>query len=529
MIDHNYNPMRMLAKALGLASFAASAAWEGGRTKDMELRGGSVEEDLRALEAAASKNTHIVAVACRLETSEAAVDAFLGHHLDWRWDVGAVYQRDGPCPRVELRIQPPKLAAVLRRFWQQQFNGTCDRVVVVSRHSGTYLGNRMFSMARAFIHTAMKHKLPYRFEGVPNFLLDDAACGPGGHQNAFYKDMECFWLPQTSCARPRVGPDNALGEGECARAAPGPWDWRKETNWTCEHYYVDPSAKRRGVRRFPRTLNPGHGEAHFMIAFAAIAMRPNLKTRMELRRRAAAWLRDHPSWRDTVDSGTCAVVHVRHGDKYTKAFLPAEEGHNHHFPPNATFDEYVGWAKFHLGAVAGQNFSETVPMMLMTDDADVEARAAAVGAAHGVELLTVAPGRPLVSTTAVVANEELAKVDCERQYHKPICKTGGFNYRWDPVTGEPVGSEELYQFLLAWHLVAHCKLAVGMGARSYFSTMIYAMMCAIAGKCPASVDIHEPEAPDDDGLWHYVDKRTDRKPPVEKWLTQVLPETFYQA
>ena len=97
------------------------------------------------------------------------------------------------------------------------------------------------------------------------------------------------------------------------------------------------------------------------------------------------------------------------------------------------------------------------------------------------------------------------------------------------VTGEPVGSEELYQFLLAWHLVAHCKLAVGMGARSYFSTMIYAMMCAIAGKCPASVDIHEPEAPDDDGLWHYVDKRTDRKPPVDKWLTQVLPETFYQA
>ncbi|KAH8078548.1 FMN binding protein [Aureococcus anophagefferens] len=150
----------------------------------------------------------------RLETSEAAVDAFLGHHLDWRWDVGAVYQRDGPCPRVELRIQPPKLAA-LRRFWQQQFNGTRDRVVVVSRHSGTYLGNRMFSMARAFIHTAMKHKLPYRFEGVPNFLLDDAARGPG-HQNAFYKDMECFWLPQTSCAAPR-GPENALGEGECAR------------------------------------------------------------------------------------------------------------------------------------------------------------------------------------------------------------------------------------------------------------------------------------------------------------------------
>ena len=435
LIDHNYKPMRMLAKALGLASLAASAAWEGGRTRDMELRGSSVAEDLGALEAAASKNTHIVAVACELETSEAAVDAFLGRHLDWRWDVGAVYQRDGPCDRVELRIQPPRLAAVLRRFWQQQFNSTCDRVVVVSRHSGTYLGNRMFSMARAFIHTAMKHKLPYRFEGVPNFLLDDAACGPGGRQNAFYKDMECFWLPQTSCKRPRVGPDDALGEGECARAAPGPWDWRKETNWTCERYYVDPSAKRRGVRRFPRTLNPGHGEAHFMIAFAAIAMRPNLKTRMELRRRAAAWLRDHPSWRATVDSGACAVVHVRHGDKYTKAFLPAEEGHNHHFPPNATFDEYVGWAKHHLGAVAGRNFSETVPMMLMTDDADVEARAAAVGAAHGVELLTVAPGRPLVSTTAVVANEELAKVDCERQYHKPICKTGGFNYRWDPVTG----------------------------------------------------------------------------------------------
>ncbi|KAH8049817.1 FMN binding protein [Aureococcus anophagefferens] len=209
-------------------------------------------------------------------------------------------------------------------FWQQQFNGTCDRVVVVSRHSGTYLGNRMFSMARAFIHTAMKHKLPYRFEGVPNFLLDDAACGPGGHQNAFYKDMECFWLPQTSCARPRVGPENALGEGECrgARAlglAEGDELDLRSATWT-----VGEAA---GVRRFPRTLNPGHGEAHFMIAFARHRDAAEFQDADGVEARAArGW--DHPSWRATVDSGACAVVH---------------------------------------------NFSETVPMMLMTDDADVEA------------------------------------------------------------------------------------------------------------------------------------------------------------
>ncbi|KAH8078547.1 FMN binding protein [Aureococcus anophagefferens] len=61
-------------------------------------------------------------------------------------------------------------------------------------------------------------------------------------------------------------------------------------------------------------------------------------------------------------------------------------------------------------------------MMLMTDDADVEARRPS--APRRRRLLTGAGG--LVSTTAVVANEELAKVDCERQYHKPICKTGGF-------------------------------------------------------------------------------------------------------
>ena len=166
-------------------------------------------------------------------------------------------------------------------------------------------------------------------------------------------------------------------------------------------------------------------------------------------------------------------------------------------------------------------------MMLMTDDADIVAQIPEANAAHGVDVRHVPPGRPLASTSAVAADERLAATDCEKYAYKPQCQRNGFNYRRDPTTGALVGSEEMYQFLLTWHLVAHCDLMVGMGLRSYFSDLLFTMMCAIYGSCPARVDIHRPNVLEDDGNWHYADRRTDPRLAAAAWRALRLPEGLF--
>ena len=70
-------------------------------------------------------------------------------------------------------------------------------------------------------------------------------------------------------------------------------------------------------------------------------------------------------------------------------------------------------------------------------------------------------------------------------------------------------------------------LMVGMGLRSYFSDLLFTMMCAIYGSCPARVDIHRPNVLEDDGNWHYADRRTDPRLAAAAWRALRLSEGLF--
>lgn len=209
--------------------------------------------------------------------------------------------------------------------------------------------------------------------------------------------------------------------------------------------------------------------------------------------------------------------------RYTKAWATPGAP-----PTNATLRDYVEAAKAHVeGRVGG--------MLVLSDDLDIIDALPDVAAAAGVRLFTVAPGRPLVSTSRV-ANSSLGDIDCERggnvhsRHHKRItdqCRTGGFNYRLHPDTGQEIGSEEMYQFLTAWYLLARCSVLVGMGQRSYFSELIFSMMCAMDGTCPKKIDIHFPDAVADDGDCHVLDRASEPEPPLAEWRALELPDAAY--
>lgn len=129
---------------------------------------------------------------------------------------------------------------------------------------------------------------------------------------------------------------------------------------------------------------------------------------------------------------------------------------------------------------------------------------------------------------ASVVNSSLAVIDCEKLYRDPRCRFDGFNYRLDPRTGKPVGSAELYQFLLTWALMAHCPLAVGMGQFSFFSGLMFQMMCAMNGECPQRLNIQTPDNVADLGTCHYLDKRDDCVHPIQRQVTHTLPESMFR-
>ena len=231
--------------------------------------------------------------------------------------------------------------------------------------------------------------------------------------------------------------------------------------------------------------------------FVAVALRPHWQTRMELRLRMASWLEAHPTWRATAHTGHCAAIHVRHGDKYTPAWLDRE-----HPPPNVSLTDYVVKAK---RALAHVGIVDTGAMMVMTDDADIIGDIPRVAARQGVTLYTVPSARPLASTTNVTSSKA-ATINCERSYRHPLCKhRPGFNYRVDPTTGRPVGPGELLQFLATWALMSHCPVLVGMHD-SYFSHLIFHTMCAYRGACPAFINIAGKRTCDDDRACHVFDR-----------------------
>ena len=260
-------------------SHGAALGWQ---TASLRLEAEtSVAAFLERLEAAAAGNyTRIVGEACEIERAEEAVEAFLLRRLDWRWDATAVYDDGGRldddatlCPRVAVAAQPPRLGAILRRFGAAQFGTPCETVVHVSKHSGTYLGNRVVGMARTFLHVAMKRPAAYLFQGLPDFLLDAAACGTNETREV---DMQCYFLPMTDCPRPRDASGAAKTAIEVCRRPAAGLGREARSNWTCAPEPILTHDKRKGVPRFPRTGKAdGHGASFFLRPAPRSGVRPS--------------------------------------------------------------------------------------------------------------------------------------------------------------------------------------------------------------------------------------------------------------
>ena len=65
-----------------------------------------------------------------------------------------------------------------------------------------------------------------------------------------------------------------------------------------------------------------------------------------------------------------------------------------------------------------------------------------------------------------------------------------FDYTTDPVSGEPVGSQELMQWLVAWTLMSECSLLVAVSIEpsvSHFTSILFEWMCTHSPEleCPA--------------------------------------------
>ena len=406
-----------------------------------------------------------------LENAERAVDAALVAHPAWRWDVASVLST--PACTITLRRQPARHAAFLESY-QSEFRNKCEEVYLPEVPGGTYLGNRLNSMgagfARAALHTEMD--VPYVPRGLPNYFHSEAFCGN-------VSDLECFFLPAGACGLPRArgatlekppGLTGRLG-GRCASS---------KGNWTCRISNPTLPCVSRGVvnqppcvRRAPSHRLCGRREGAL---FWSVAMRPHAKTRLELRRRIETWLEAHPAWRSTGEA--CAAIHIRHGDKYTPAWID-----KNHPPPTATLKDYVANAS---KALSIRN--ATGPMLVMTDDQDIIDELPRVAATTGISLYHVPSARPLASSSEV-SSSEIGSINCERSHRDERCIRGpNFNYRRDQRTGQFVGPAELLQFLTTWALASRCRVLVGM-RRSYFSHVMFDAMCALGGACPAFVAI----------------------------------------
>jgi len=239
-----------------------------------------------------------------------------------------------------------------------------------------------------------------------------------------------------------------------------------------------------------------------------VAFRPNRRTRFVVAERVKSWRAANP----TFDGGRCAAVHVRHGDKVTPRWQ--REKKNDRGFAMVSFDDYV--------ANASSASSLPPPRVLyMTDDKDVVDDAPRVAAKFGVDLFTVPPGRPLVSSRAVarddkanrvnhqvacskdVAQQDIAIKDLEaqvaatkkkkkdrqrletalleaRRERKRAPASCAHDYVRHPETGDLVGSEELLSWLVTWDLMATCDTFVAYSMKdSFFTEFIYVWLCIL--------------------------------------------------
>ena len=448
----------MLPLAALVATAAAAQIRLSGDASDVIKLNNALDEG-SVVDAAPSSCT-----AGALEKAERAVDAALVAHPAWRWDVASVLSTQA-CT-ITLRRQPARHAAFLESY-QSGFRNKCEEVYLPEVRRNVP-GNRSTAwerVARAALHTEMDVPCVSR---TP--VSTRAFCG-----NVSDPMLSCRRAPAAAAGRGATlekppGLTGRLG-GRCALS---------KGNWTCRISNPTLPCVSRGVvnqppcvRRAPSHRLCGRREGAL---FWSVAMRPHAKTRLELRRRIGTWLEAHPAWRSTGEA--CAAIHIRHGDKYTPAWID-----KNHPPPTATLKDYVANAS---KALSIRN--ATGPMLVMTDDQDIIDELPRVAATTGISLYHVPSARPLASSSEV-SSSEIGSINCERSHRDERCIRGpNFNYRRDQRTGQFVGPAELLQFLTTWALASRCRVLVGM-RRSYFSHVMFDAMCALGGACPAFVAI----------------------------------------
>lgn len=248
--------------------------------------------------------------------------------------------------------------------------------------------------------------------------------------------------------------------------------------------------------------------------FTFVALRPNRRTRDEVRSRVATWLADNPSW--PLGDSRCIAMHIRHGDKLTPLW---QESKHQDRGFVQSFEDYVDAA-----LRATRNLTR---IMYMTDDKDIVDEAPQVEAAKNVTLFTVRPGRPLVSTRQIAKDKKAGHINHQIQCRKDIQarqirmidlknelrgfspaklrqhrakklfdslnvemdqakaapKSCAHDYSRDPYTGKLVGADELLQWLATWELMSYCDTFVAYSlADSFFTELIYVWISVLRYK-----------------------------------------------
>ncbi|KAJ8601418.1 hypothetical protein CTAYLR_005932 [Chrysophaeum taylorii] len=312
--------------------------------------------------------------------------------------------------------------------------------------------------------------------------------------------------------------------------------------WRRFHQTTPVHPKQRKVFARESSLNTAtyRGVLHFGV-LALVALRPNRRTRAQLRDRMDSWRASNPSWPLHGD-GNCAAIHVRHGDKLTPVWRREkrqDRGFNRHFHEyidaalealanrkNRSFNRNYTRAstrRYRLHTNQTQPTGARARVIFMTDDKDIVDEVPSVEAIRNVTLFTVPPGRPLISTRSISNDKKLRHVNHQIQCRKDILsreismldlqeelkkmdtyqkkrsrkakhllaklqdaqelakvapKSCAHDYARDPKTGRFVGAEELLQWLATWELMAECDVFVGYSiADSFFTELIYIWLC----------------------------------------------------
>ena len=453
-----------------------------------------------------------------LEDTEKMLDEFLRGRF--AWSLKSITTTSEEIRFVLERARGLELAFLEAVSRVQYPADGCHRLLF--KESDRFFGLQISILAANWMKVAPLGSIPFIARVPSDWSLVGESWGCRDHQ------LDCFFLPSSNCDA-QIFESNESDQNEgCMNIKQGVWvenDKRSckpaeahadaEVEW--EHAFTDLYAARaagsskRWARKFhghwmkealelrPKFLCQGMAQTDVQhiwgtALFAMTFLRFNARTRVEVRRRVKTWREEHPTW---AQHAHCTAIHIRHGDKLTKAWTERKSIETRNRAFNRSLADY---AQLALEAAANESSSAGVEspsdpaMFIMTDDKDIVDAFAATSARLGVEFFSVEPGRPLVSTSAVQADsvsEQNHEILCKQAAESNILAQKGsqptlcsFDYLRDPTTGRAVGHEELLQWLVSFELMSECNGFVGGSFDSHFTRFMFAWVCSHRPHCP---------------------------------------------